>query len=131
MLDKAILYGLIKNKATDLIDSYKIEHTHEEFEVRDGEIVSKGQISDGRYLPSGDEGMMKLMDAIAEAVAEKVIEHIKAALEIKDGLVQTASLPYTNTLQGVGGGVVGPVTVFPGNISVAAGTITIPKTNFQ
>lgn len=116
----------------DLIDNtYKVSHSHEEFEVKDGQIVSKGQVDDGKHLPTGDEGMEKLIMAISQAVAEKVIAHIQQNLQLTGGAATFAGQSAFGQWDGVGGGVPGPVKIFSGAGIAGSETLNIAPGTFK
>jgi hypothetical protein len=84
MLDKVELKGMIKTRALTLIDEKRVVYTPSTVEKNtDGTdtIVVNGKSF--RKLREGDDGMNDLIDSVAQAVAEKVIEHLMARMEIR------------------------------------------------
>ena len=119
---------LLKTAILNQIDARKITDSYTTGFDENGTRIT----APSRALPHGDQGLEELADAIAQAV----VEHLQAYLEVTLGTGQTtnvpnASLPYTTILQGVGGGIVGPVQTFPGPFAVVGGTITVPPGNIQ
>ena len=82
------------------------------FEVKDGESVAGKPLEIPDQLPSGDAAISGMVNAIATAV----IEHITKNLEIS---ATTASLTFTNSLVGTGGGP-SPVAVTPGSLVITS-----------
>lgn len=129
MMDNTALHSAIKKNVDKILDEKRVTVSNVTAVSSDGKltIVEQGK----KVLPSTIDAEDTLIDAICKAVAEEVIKHIQEKLELKAGMVTTATLPFTAPLSGAGGGVPGPV-VIPGQpIVVAGGTIDIAQGTFQ
>jgi hypothetical protein len=138
MMNSSDLHAAIKSNVDNILDPMRVEVTYVE-SVDDNGIATTKTLAK-KVFPENTDVEQVLIDAICKAVAEEVIKHIQNKLEIsgppaadasipimsKTGATVTmATLPYTTPLMGVGGGIVGPVTVFPGTIAVMGGNIKI------
>jgi hypothetical protein len=138
MMNSSALHSALKSAMQSYLDAKKKVQTipGSNLKPEDGNVVPDSDLTT-ENLGLGDGGKVMdldpvkaeadMIDAFAKAIAEEIIKHIKGYMELNVPAMASATLPSMTPLNGVGGGVVGPVQVFPQPISVQGGTITIPQ----
>jgi hypothetical protein len=125
------LYTDIKNAAEAAIEAHKTKTVIQKTFVENNGIISFGNDISTKSIPDGDDSIKAIIDIIAKAVADKVVEHIQNHLTITNGTVTASSLTYSNTLNGAGGGVPGPVTIPGAALTIPSGTINVSEKGFK
>jgi hypothetical protein len=118
----------IKNDLKAWLDENRQDRTTQTPSISsDGENIVVTDIVIPAMLKPGLK-IEDILDKLVDIIVERVVQHIDETAEIINGNITDATLTYTNTLPGYGGGVPGPVTVQPSTLIIKSGKISIdPK----